>query len=171
MALSDTTIKNAKPNPDKAYKLPDEKGMYLLINPNGSKYFRYKYRFAGKEKALALGVYPETSLKKAREKRDDARKLLADGIDPGENRKAVMSSKAESDANSFEVIAREWGLKKVETWADKNNRSKRMLERNILPWLGSKPITDLLPKDILDCLRRIEDRGTIETAHRTEMVN
>jgi integrase len=167
MPLSDTTIKNAKPNPDKAYKLPDEKGMYLLVNPNGSKYFRLKYRFGGKEKVLALGVYPDTSLKQAREKRDEARKQLAEGIDPSENRKAVKSSKAESAANSFEVIAREWGGKKVDTWADKNNRSKRMLERNIFPWLGSKPITDILPKDILDCLRRVEDRGTIETAHRT----
>jgi integrase len=167
MPLSDTTIKNAKPNPDKAYKLPDEKGMYLLVNPNGSKYFRLKYRFGGKEKVLALGVYPDTSLKQAREKRDEARKQLAEGIDPSENRKAVKSSKAESAANSFEIIAREWGGKKVDTWADKNNRSKRMLERNIFPWLGSKPITDILPKDILDCLRRVEDRGTIETAHRT----
>jgi integrase len=167
MPLSDTTIKNAKPNPDKAYKLPDEKGMYLLVNPNGSKYFRLKYRFGGKEKVLALGVYPDTGLKQAREKRETARKQLADGIDPGENRKAVKSSKAESAANSFEVIAREWGLKKVETWGDKNNRSKRMLERNVFPWLGSKPITDILPKDILECLRRVEDRGTIETAHRT----
>jgi integrase len=167
MPLSDTTIKNAKPNPDKAYKLPDEKGMYLLVNPNGSKYFRLKYRFGGKEKVLALGVYPDTSLKQAREKRDEARKQLAEDIDPSENRKAVKSSKAESAANSFEIIAREWGSRKVDTWADKNNRSKRMLERNIFPWLGSKPITDILPKDILECLRRIEDRGTIETAHRT----
>ncbi|MDO9269399.1 MAG: integrase arm-type DNA-binding domain-containing protein [Methylobacter sp.] len=167
MPLSDTTIKNAKPNPDKAYKLPDEKGMYLLVSPNGSKYFRLKYRFSGKEKVLALGVYPDTSLKQAREKRDEARKQLADGIDPSENRKAVKSSKAESAANSFEIIAREWGARKVDTWADKNNRSKRMLERNIFPWLGSKPITDILPKDILECLRRVEDRGTIETAHRT----
>jgi integrase len=167
MPLSDTTIKNANPNPDKAYKLPDEKGMYLLVSPNGSKYFRLKYRFGGKEKVLALGVYPDTSLKQAREKRDEARKQLADGIDPSENRKAVKSSKAESAANSFEIIAREWGSRKVDTWAEKNNRSKRMLERNIFPWLGSKPITDILPKDILECLRRVEDRGTIETAHRT----
>ncbi len=167
MALSDTTIKNAKPLPDKAYKLPDEKGMHLLVNPNGAKYFRLKYRFGGKEKVLALGVYPDTGLKRAREKRDEARTLLADGIDPNENKKALKQSKADSAANSFEVIAREWGRKKVETWDDKNNRSKRMLERNVFPWLGGKPITDILPKDILACLRRVEDRGTIETAHRT----
>lgn len=89
-----------------------------------------------------MAVYPETGLKKAREKRDEARKQLADGIDPCENRKAVKSSKAESAANSFEIIAREWGSRKVNEWDDKNNRSKRMLERNIFPWLGSKPITE-----------------------------
>ena len=122
MPLSDTAIKAAKPKADKAYKLPDEKGMYLLINPNGSKYFRLKYRFDGKEKVLALGVYPETSLKKAREKRDAARILLADSIDPGENRKAVKSSKAESATNSFEVIAREWGAKKVQNTCTQGNR-------------------------------------------------
>lgn len=166
MPLSDTACKNSKPK-EKPFKLADEKGMFLLINPNGSKYFRFKYRFDGKEKLLALGVYPETSLKDARTKRDEARELIAKGIDPGENKKAVKQSKTESAANSFEVIAREWGQKKVETWADKNNRSKRMLERNIFPWIGKKPITDILLKDILDCLRRVEDRGTIETAHRS----
>jgi len=107
MPLSDPACKNAKPK-DKPYKLADEKGLFLLVNPNGSKYFRLKYRFDGKEKMLALGVYPETSLKKAREDRDNARKQLADGIDPNENKKAVKQSKAESAANSFEVIAREW---------------------------------------------------------------
>ncbi|MFI3221487.1 MAG: integrase arm-type DNA-binding domain-containing protein [Methylococcaceae bacterium] len=166
MAISDTTIKAAKPLPDKSYKLSDEKGLHILINPNGSKYFRLKYRFAGKEKTLALGVYPETTLKEAREKRDIARKQIADGVDPSENKKAVKESRAESAANGFEIIAREWGAKKVNDWEDKNNRSKRMLERNIFPWLGTKPITDILPIDILNCLRRVEDRGTIETAHR-----
>lgn len=166
MAISDTTIKAAKPL-DKPYKLADEKGLFVLINPNGSKYFRLKYRFDGKEKTLALGVYPETTLKQAREKRDEARKLIADGIDPNENKKAVKASRAESVLNGFEVIAREWGAKHVNNWEDKNNRSKRMLESNIFPWLGHKPITDILPKDILSCLRRVEDRGKIETAHRT----
>ena len=174
MPLSDTACKNAHKN-DKAsagkpFKLADEKGLYLLLKPQADgwgKWWRFKYRFGGKEKGLSFGTYPDTSLLQAREKRDVARKQLADGIDPGENRKAVKSSKAESAANSFEIIAREWGAKKVETWEDKNNRSKRMLERNIFPWLGIKPITDILPMDILTCLRRVEDRGTIETAHRT----
>ena len=163
--LTDILCKTAKTQ-DKPYKLSDKKGVFLLINPNGSKYFRMKYRFSGKEKTLALGVYPETTLKEARDRRDEARKQIATGIDPGENRKAVKQSKAESATNSFAIIARESGQKKVNDWEDKNNRSKRMLERNIFPWLGNKPITDILPKDILVCLRRVEDRGKIETAHR-----
>jgi integrase len=167
MPLSDTAIKNAKPKPDKSYKLSDEKGMYLLVHNNSSKYFRLDYRFASKRKTLTLGVYPETTLKQAREKRDSARSQIADGIDPSENRKAIKASKVKSSSNSFEIIAREWGEKHVNDWQDKNNRSKRMLERNIFPWLGSKAITAILPIDILNCLRRIEDRGTIETAHRT----
>ena len=167
MPISDTAIKAAKPRTDKSYKIPDEKGMYLLIHTNGSKYFRLDYRFDDKRKTLALGVYPETTLKEAREKREVARKQIADGIDPSENKKAVKESRAAGSANSFEIVAREWGLKKIDEWDDKNNRSKRMLERNVFPWLGSQPITDILPKDILACLRRVEDRGTIETAHRT----
>ncbi len=165
MSISDAAVKAAKPHTDKANKLPLEKGLHILINPNGSKYFRFKYRFDGKEKTLACGVYPETTLKQAREKRDIARKQLADGIDPSENKKAAKESRAASVANNFEIVAREWGAKKVNDWDDKNNRSKRMLERNVFPWLGSKPIADILPKDILTCLRRVEDRGTIETAH------
>ncbi|MCQ8103549.1 integrase arm-type DNA-binding domain-containing protein [Methylomonas sp. SURF-2] len=167
MPLTDTAIRNAKPSPDKPYKLQDDKGLYLLVNPNGAKYFRYNYRFDGKRKTLALGVYPSTTLKDARDKRDTAKKQLDGGIDPSENKKAIKQAKVESANNSFEVIAREWGQKKVETWSEKNNRSKRMLERNIFPWLGSRPIADIQPKDILACLRRVEERGTIETAHRT----
>jgi integrase len=174
MPLSDTACKNAhkneKASDGKPFKLSDEKGLFLLVKPQSDgwgKWWRFKYRFEGKEKLLSLGTYPETSLAQAREKRDEARKQIAAGIDPGENRKAVKAAKAESAANSFEVIAREWGQKKVENWEEKNHRSKRMLERNIFPWLGDKPIAEILPKDILACLRRIEEHGIIETAHRT----
>lgn len=174
MSLSDTACRNAhksdKAKDGKAFKLFDDKGLFLLVKPTASgwgKWWRFKYRFDNKEKQLSLGTYPEISLGQAREKRDEARKLVAAMIDPGENRKAVKEARADSVANSFEIIAREWGSKKVETWDEKNNRSKRMLERNIFPWLGGRPISEILPKDILACLRRIEDRGTIETAHRT----
>ena len=165
MPLSDTAIKAAKPK-DKAYKITDEKGMFLLVQPNGSKYFRLKYYFANKEKLLALGVYPETSLKQAREKRDIARKQIADGIDPSEHKKATKAARIQNVENSFEIIAREWGIKKIETWEGKHNRSRRLLERNVFPWLGNRPITDILPIEILKCLTRVEDKGTIETAHR-----
>src|SRR5512139_3047577 len=104
MALSDTACKNAKPK-EKPYKLADEKGMFLLVNPNGSKYFRLKYRFAGKEKGLALGVYPETTLKDARGKRDKAREQLAKGIDPGIARKIEKAGSAE---NTFAAVAKEF---------------------------------------------------------------
>jgi hypothetical protein len=135
--LTDTTCKNAKAK-DKPYKLADEKGMFLLVNPNGSKYFRLKYRISGKEKLLALGAYPETSLKQARDKRDEARSQLADGIDPNENRKAIKLDKADSAANSFEVLAREWFERNM---SDKSaSHQKRILsglERDIFPYIGS----------------------------------
>ena len=139
----------------------------MLVHPNGSKYFRMDYRFDGKRKTLALGVYPETSLKQAREKRDIARKQIADGIDPSEHRKATKAARVQDVENSFEIVAREWGSKQVKNWDDKSNRNKGMLEKNIFPWLGHRPITDILPIEVLTCLRRIEERGAIETAHRT----
>ena len=167
MPLSDTAIKNAKPQPDKDYKLPDEKGMYLLVHKNGGKYFRLDYRFNGKRKTLAIGVYPETTLKKAREKRDEARKQIAEGIDPSENKKAFKTAQAESLVNTFEAIACEWGLKKQKNWLEKRNTSRVRLEQHIFPWLGKKPIADILPIQILQCLRLLEDRGVAATAHKT----
>ncbi|MSP28659.1 MAG: DUF4102 domain-containing protein [Methylococcales bacterium] len=108
MSLTDTAIKNAKAAPDKAYKLQDEKGMFLLVNPNGSKYFRYNYRFNGARKTLALGVYPTTSLKEARDKRDTAKKQIDGGIDPSLDRKIKKTGATES---SFKAIALEWYAK------------------------------------------------------------
>ncbi|MEQ1484531.1 integrase arm-type DNA-binding domain-containing protein [Methyloglobulus sp.] len=169
--LTDTACRNAHKNDKaslgKAFKLADEKGLYLLVNPGvkgWAKWWRFKYHYGGNEKGLSFGTYPDVTLGQARQRRDDARKLLADGIDPGENRKAVKESRAALATNSLEVIAREWLGKKS---GDKSDRPIRLLSQNIFPWLGSKPITDILPKDILACIRRIEARGTIETAHRT----
>ena len=107
MALTDTKVKNAKPGL-KTIRLFDEKGLYLEVAPRGGKWWRFKYRFNGKEKRLSLGVYPDVKLKAARDRRDAARTLVADNVDPGEHRKAVKASKAASAANSFEVVAREW---------------------------------------------------------------
>lgn len=176
--LSDVSIRNAKPA-NKDQRLNDGNGLYLLIKPNGAKWWRFDYTIGGKRKTLSLGTYPATTLADARRKCAEAKNSVANGIDPSDTRKeakATLKIEAENAKrleagltalDSFEHIAREWGEKKVETWSEKTNRSKRMLERNVFPWLGSKPITNILPKDILACLRRAEDRGTIETAHRT----
>lgn len=165
--LTDTACKNAKAK-DKPYKLSDEKGMFMLVNPNGSKYFRLKYRIDGKEKLLALGIYPDTSLKQAREKRDDARQQLADGIDPSENRKAVKQAKIASNENSFEIVAREWFERNMTDKSDSHKkRTTSYLERDIFPYLGGKPIADIKAPELLAALRKIEERGAVESAHRT----
>lgn len=163
--LTDTACKNAKPR-DKAYKLSDEKGLYLEITPNGSKYFRLKYRFGGKEKRLAFGVYPETSLKEAREKRDEARKHLAQGIDPGEQRKAMKAAQV-ADVETFEVVAREWHAKFSPTWmAEHAERILSRFQRDVFPWIGTRPIREITAPELLTVLRRIESRGALDTAHR-----
>lgn len=166
MALKALQINNAKPK-DKAYKIADEKGLYLHITPKGSKYWRLKYRFNGKEKLLALGVYPDVTLPKARDKRDEARRQLADGIDPSEYRKATKQMVKERSANSFEAITCEWFAKYATSWVKSHaDRIIRRFERDIFPWLGEKPISEISPPDLLTVLRRIEDRGAVETAHR-----
>ena len=166
MPLSDTAIRNAKPG-TKPVKLADGGGMYLLLNPNGSKWWRLKYRVGGKEKLLSLGTYPETGLKEARAKRDDARRLLAAGVDPGIHRKATKAAGIERAVNSFEAIAREWHSKQAGSWSESNARIiLRRLEADAFPWIGSRPVSELTAGEILSCLRRIENRGAIETAHR-----
>lgn len=163
--LTDPKCKNAKPK-EKAYKLADEKSLYLEVMPNGAKYWRMKYRYGGKEKRMAFGVYPEIGLKDARTKRDDARKLLSDGIDPNENRKAMKAAQI-ADAETFEVVAREWFANNAAGWVENHgNRIIRRLERDIFPWLGNAPIRDLDAPKLLGALRRIQERGAVETAHR-----
>lgn len=166
MALSDTAIRKAKPA-GKPFKLPDEKGLFLLIAASGGKWWRLKYRHGGKEKQLSLGTYPEVSLKEARARRDRARELLADGIDPGEHRKEQRAAKAERTANNFEAVAREWFAKHSPNWA-KSHSDKIIarLEADIFPWLGEKPIAEITAPKVLSCLRRIESRGALDTAHR-----
>lgn len=166
MPLTDTAIRNAKPG-DKPLTLTDERGLSIQIQPNGGKWWRFRYRFAGKAKMLSLGTYPEISLKDARERRDEARKLLANGVDPGEQRKAQKSAGAERAANSFEVVAREWFEKHREGWAA-NHADKiiRRLEKDVFPWLGGRPIAEITAPEVLAALRRIESRGTLDTAHR-----
>lgn len=187
MPLTDPAIRNAKPR-EVPYRLHDEKGLYLEVSPSGGKWWRFKYRIGGKEKRLSLGVYPETPLadrtKKetdpetgretvkvvavgARTKRDEARALVAEGIDPGVNRKAIKAARADRAANSFEVVAREWYDKQSANWVEAHGgRILKRLERDIFPWLGGRPVAEITPPELLDSLRRIEARGAIETAHR-----
>ena len=164
--LTDTAIRNLKPK-EAAYKVSDGGGMYLLVSPKGGKWWRYKYRFEHDEKCLSLGVYPNISLKDARRLRDEARQLLAKGIDPSENRKALKSANAERAANSFEVVARKWYAKHSPGWApDHAQRVLRLFERDIFPRIGGRPVADVPAPDLLAMLRRIENREALDTAHR-----
>lgn len=167
MPLTDTACKNAKPKDNGSQaKYADEKGMYLLVNKT-DKYWRLDYRFNGARKTLALGVYPEISLKQSRDRRDEARRLLAEGIDPGLHRKLQKAVKAIQAENSFEAVAREWFAKYKPAWVDSHaDKIIRRLERDIFPWLGKRPIAEIEAPELLAVLRRIEHRGAIETAHR-----
>ncbi len=169
MSLKDTAIRNAKPK-EKQYKLYDEKGLYLLVKKAG-KYFRFDYRYAGKRKTLALGVYPGVKLAEARERRDNARKLLQNDIDPAQHRKETKAMRKDQAVNSFEAIAREWFTKNKHIWTEGHSRTIiRRLELNIFPWLGTRPVAFISAPELLAVLRRIEDRGALETAHRVKQI-
>jgi len=162
MPLSDIKIRSAKPQA-KAYKLTDEKGLVLLINSTGSKLWRFRFRAAGVEKMLSLGAYPDVGLKDARDRRDELRKQLATGQDPSVQRRIAKVAVAES----FEAIALEWHEKRKSSWSDNHAENVwSRLHRDVLPWLGKRPIADILPPEALSVARRVESRGVRETAHR-----
>ncbi|MCI2402630.1 tyrosine-type recombinase/integrase [Serratia sp. PGPR-27] len=162
MPLTDIKVKTAKPM-DKAYKLTDGGGMYLLVKPNGSKYWRLKYRFVGKEKMLSIGVYPDVSLADARQKRDEARKVLAAGGDPGEVKKADKLAQKLSTENTFEAITREWHKQKADRWSLRyRDEIIDTFEKDIFPYLGRRPIAEIKPMELLETLRRLEKRGALE---------
>ena len=168
MPLTDTAIRSAKPS-DKTQKIFDGGGLYLEVAPSGGKWWRLKYRFGSKEKRISLGVYPDVGLKEARERRDEARKLLANDVDPGENRKVQKSAKAERAANSFEAVGREWFAKHAPTWAATHAaKIIQRLEKDVFPWLGGRPIAEINAPELLTVLRRIETRGALDTAHRAQ---
>lgn len=170
MALTVAQVKNAKPK-EKAYKLADDRGLYLLINPNGSKLWKLKYRFAGIEKKLSLGAFPEVRLADARDAREEARKQMTNNIDPGVLKNSVKRSRKLAAENSFEAIAREWHAKFTPKWTKEHGeRILIRLEQNIFPWVGKRPITEVTAPEILSALRRVENRGAIETAHRISQV-
>ncbi len=165
--LTDTAVKNAKPT-TKQRTIFDGGGLYLLIAPNGGKYWRCKYTFEGVDGLLSFGTYPELSLAKARERREDTRRMVAAGVDPGAVRKAQKEAKAAS-ADTFEVIAREWIAKNSAAWSDSHIKTMRSrLEREVYPVIGSRPIDELKPRDILVILQGLEARGVLETASRVK---
>lgn len=166
MNLTAAKVRNAKPAA-KPYRLHDEKGLYLEVSPSGGKWWRLKYRYAGKEKRLSLGVFPDTSLKEARDRRDAARKLLRDGLDPSEQRKQTKAAKVELHANTFEATAREWYAARSPNWAPSHaSKTIRRLERDVFPAIGRRPITEITGPELLAVMRRIAERGAVETARR-----
>ena len=168
MPLTDIAIKNTKARA-KPIKVRDGGGLYLLINPNGSRWWRLDYRYDGKRKTLSMGVYPDVPLKTARSRRDDARVLLADGVDPGAQRKAERQAKFEAGSNTFEALAREWMATRGKEWTESYaSKTKSALERNVFPAIGRKPITEITAPDVLAMVRAIESRGIVDMAHRIQ---
>jgi len=169
MPLTDAKVRNAKPL-EKQFKLFDGEGLFLLVTPNGKKGWRFKYRIGGKEKLLSFGTYPEVSLTDAREKRFQARKQVATGVDPSEARKAQQETDAGQE-NSFEVVAREWHSKFSGTWSASHAKTTlRRLELDAFPVIGKRPIGEIKAPGLLAMLQRIESRGALETAHRVRTV-
>lgn len=175
---ADVIIRNTKPA-DKTLRLSDGDGLYLLIKPNGAKWWRLDYSIGGKRKTLSVGVYPDIGLKEARDRADEGRRLVATGIDPSDARKADKTEQVkalEADRriaeglpaiDSFEEVAREWFTKFSIEWAASHaDKIIRRLERDIFPWIGKQPIASITAPELLSVLRRIESRGALETAHR-----
>ena len=165
--LTDTKVRTIKPA-EKPKKLFDGGGLFLLVTPTGGKLWRLKYRFGGIEKLLALGAYPQTSLADARQKRDQARALMLNGVDPRDIKKAQKAAGAQEN-ETFEVIAREWHTKFSASWAaSHSNKIIRRFELYVFPWLGDRQIKSITAPDLLTVLRRIEAKGALDTAHRTK---
>jgi integrase len=165
MALTDTAIKKTRPA-DKPFKLYDGRGLYLLVQPNGAKYWRLKYRFSEKEKVLALGVYPEVTLAEAREQCLQARKLIGKGVDPVAAKQAAKRQHQAQCGHSFENIAREWHAKQGRWTADHAHRVLSSLEKEIFPWIGAKPIGEITAPVIVDVVGRVEKRNALDVASR-----
>lgn len=167
LSLTDVKVRSLKAR-DRQYKVADGRGLFLVITTNGSKYWRFRYRFVDREKSLAIGVYPDISLAEARDKAHEARKMLANDIDPGADKQNKKRERRLAAANTFEAIAREWFQKNSKQWVESHGgRVLNRLEKDVFPYVGRRPITELSAPEILTVLQRIEDRGAIETAHRT----
>jgi integrase len=164
MKLNDTIIRNAKPGL-KPFKMFDGNGLYLLVNPNGSRWWKLKYRFGGVEKLHSLGVYPDVSLKLARQRREEVRAKLTHGVDPSAERKAAKRSRA----HTFQAVAREWWDERRKNWSEEYAKSViTRFEQDVFPVIGSKPVMTIASADFLDCLEKMKKRGVLETAHKVK---
>jgi len=167
--LSEVKVRTIKPK-EKDFKLFDGGGLFLLITQSGGKLWHFKYRFDNKEKKLTLGVYPEVSLLDARRRRDDARRLLANNVDPGAVRKAQKQTNIQ-ETETFEVIAREWHTRFISTWTKGHAETiMSRLKRDIFPWIGKSPIAEIKAHELLSLLRRVESRGALESVHRIRTI-
>ncbi|MFG1210407.1 tyrosine-type recombinase/integrase [Xanthobacter flavus] len=166
MPLTDTQVRNAK-GKEKPYKLGDGGWLFLLVNPDGHRYWRMSYRFAGKQKTLSLGVYPAVTLAEARKRRDEIKEQLANGTDPSEARRATKAAVALGTDRTFEVIAREWHTLKSSAWvASYSKLLLSRLEADVFPAIGRRPIADIEPPEILAAIRKVEARGALDLAGR-----
>lgn len=164
--LTDIQPKTAKPK-TKPYKLSDGGGLYLLVNPDGQKYWRMKYRFEGAERLMAFGKYPDISLAAARKSRIAVRDLLNQGIDPSQDKRQKKEAKVAANANSFEKLARAWHANRLSTWSESTAKDTiSRLEKDIFPEIGKLPISNITHRQVIDALRKVEDRGAGEVAHR-----
>src|SRR5215208_3259370 len=167
MALTDRTIQTKAKPADKPFKLFDGHGLFLLVKPNGGRYWRMQYRIGEKRKLLAFGVYPEVSLKEARDKQADARKLIRNGTDPAEAKREHKRQQKARSEHSFENVAREWHEQQKGRWAaDHAATVLRSLEKEVFPHIGAKPIEDITTPLILEAVRRIETRNALGVAAR-----
>lgn len=166
MALTDIKVRSAKPQ-EKEYTLADGDGMFLLIHPNGSKYWRFRFRFGGKQHLMAFGVYPETSLADARQKREEARKLVAAGIDPREHKRAVKEEQTK-EAITFESVAREWHAVNKKWTEEHSRRVLKSLEDNLFPAIGKRSIDSFSTRDLLVPIKVVEATGRLEVASRLQ---
>ncbi|MDY0331144.1 MAG: integrase arm-type DNA-binding domain-containing protein [Thiomonas sp.] len=171
--LTDAALRRAKPT-DKLQRLRDGDGLYLLLRPDGKRWWRFDYRLGGKDKTLSLGVYPDVTLARARQRADEIRQQLLDDIDPSAARKAAAQAPDPSEPapppDAFETVAREWmqRVHALKVTAGHAEQTRFLLEQNVLPWLGRIPIGSIRPPELLACLRRVADRGALDTAHRVK---
>jgi hypothetical protein len=171
MHLTAQQVSNARNNSGKLVKLSDGGGLFLAVLPSGQRSWRFKYRYHGKEKLLTLGLYPAVSLKEARQGREDAKRLLARGLDPSAQRQAMQREAEAETNNTFRAVAEEWVSRHRDIWVPGHLRTvEKRLANGVFPYIGNSSITSLTASDLLVVLRRFEERGAIETAHRIRII-